>query len=212
MYEAAHQPSTAQDLSGERASIRVKLTRMEFSAGPLKVTGMFLARLAAFALGLVFAWAAVSKAVNLQAWRAALARYRLPSVLQSAALLGAPAGELGLAALFFFGRTRVAAALTLAALVAFSLTIVRARAIQGSRLPCGCFGSHKERDYRLLLARNTVLATGAGALLVYGRDVAGYPSAPSGEAWLPAALIVIGAGLVVWLIASARSGMRRDVV
>ena len=173
---------------------------------------MFFARLVSFSLGLVFAWAAAAKLVGFASWRAAVAGYRMPGLLQRPLAIAVPVVELCLAGAFFAGATRVGAAVALAVLTLFSLTILRARNLQGSRLPCGCFGSNKQRDYRALLARNTVLATGAGALLVYGRDVPGYPSAPSDDAWLAAALVVLGIALVVWVLASVRSGMRRDVV
>ena len=173
---------------------------------------MFFARLISFSLGLVFAWAAVAKLVGFPAWRTALAGYRLPETLQGPLAVLVPLAELGLAAAYFLGATRIAAAATLAVLMLFSLVIVRARNLQGSRLPCGCFGSNKQRDYRTLLARNTVLAAGAGALLVHGRDVPGYPTAPSDDAWLAAALVVLGLALVVWVLVSVRSGMRRDIV
>lgn len=172
---------------------------------------MFLARLAAFALGLVFAWAAGAKVLGFAAWKQALAGYRLAPPLRLPTAFVVPVVEAGIAALFFSGATRIGASAALASLALFSLTIVRAQAVQGSRLPCGCFGSNKERDPRFLLARNTVLATGAGALLVYGRDVPGYPSAPSGDAWPAAALVALGSVLIVWVVTSVISGMRRDV-
>ena len=173
---------------------------------------MFFARLVSFSLGLVFAWAAVAKLVGFASWRSALAGYRLPEGLTKPLSVAVPVVELALAVGFFAGATRIAAAASLATLSLFSLAIVRARRLQGTRLPCGCFGSDKQRDYRLLLARNTVLAAGAGALLVYGRDIPGYPSAPSDDAWVAAALAVLGVALVVWLFVSVRSGMRRDIV
>jgi hypothetical protein len=173
---------------------------------------MFFARLLSFSLGLVFAWAAVAKLVGFGSWRSALAGYRLPQGIERPLSVTVPIVELSLAAAFFAGATRVAAAASLAVLTLFSLAIVRARALQGTRLPCGCFGANKQRDYRLLLARNTVLAAGAGALLVYGQDVPGYPSAPSDDAWVAAALVAVGVALLVWLFVSVRSGMRRDIV
>jgi hypothetical protein len=178
----------------------------------IRVNRMFLARLLAFSLGVVFAWAAAAKIASPAGWRRALGGYALPVWVQRAGVVLVPLVEFALALSFFLGETRIAAALTLALLVTFSLSIARARARQGSRLPCGCFGSDKHRDYRTLLARNTVLATGAGLLLVFGRDVPGYPSTPSSEALLPAALVVVGLGLVAWVVTSVRSGMRRDVV
>ena len=173
---------------------------------------MFLARLLSFALALVFLWAAASKLLDRGAWRAALSGYRLPRRVAAVATGAVPIFEACVAGLFFFGWTRVGAAVTLGLVAVFSLTIMQAQAASGGRLPCGCFGSHKERDFRTLLARNTVLAVGAGVLLVYGRDVPGYPSVPSEGAWLPAALVAAGVALIAWLYLSVRAGFRRDMV
>ena len=114
-----------------------------------------------------------------------------------------------MAGLLLLGATRAGAALVLALVAGFSLAILRAHAALGSRLPCGCFGSTRDRDYRVLLARNAVLATAAGGLLIFGRDVSGYPPAPTSDAWLAAVLAVAGSGLVIWLFAAVRSGIRR---
>ena len=172
---------------------------------------MFLARLLSFGLGVVFAWAAFAKVADLKAWLSALSSYRLPPALRPVAAVATPATEALVAVLFFIGETRTAAAALLVLVAMFSLAIARASALQGSRLPCGCFGSMKERDVRTMLARNTVLAVGAGSLLIFGRDVPGYPSVPSGGAWLPAVLVGVGVALVAWLLSSARAGFRRDV-
>lgn len=173
---------------------------------------MVLARLLSFALGLVFAWAALGKVSAPRRWRRALTGYRLPPWLERGAAVAVPLVEAGAATAFFLGSTRIAAAGVLVLIAVFSWTILRASVLRGgSRLPCGCFGSDKERDYRTMLARNTVLATGAGALLLYGRDVPGYPSLPTGDAWLPALLVVVGVVLALWLAAGVRSGFRRNV-
>jgi hypothetical protein len=170
---------------------------------------VFLARLLSFGLGLVFAWAAAAKIVRPAAWARALTGYRPPESLHAPVAIAVPVLEGGLAALFFAGQTRVASAATLALASLFSLAVLRARALRGSRLPCGCFGSTKERDYRVLIARNALLVAAAGALLIYGRDVRGYPQAPSGDGWIAASLVAVGAALLVWLFVAVMSGFRR---
>jgi hypothetical protein len=185
--------------------------RLTYPAAGPKVTRMFVARLLASALGLTFAWAALAKLARPRAWLEALAGYRPPERLRVPIAIAVPAVEGVIAGLYFSGGTRLAAALTLFLTALFSLAILRARRLQGTRLPCGCFGSNKERDYRALLARNTVLAVAAAALLLFGRDVKGYPAMPSGDAWVAAALVALGAALIVWLVFGVRSGLRRGI-
>lgn len=170
---------------------------------------MVLARLVAFLLALVFLWAAVAKAARPRRWSETVRRFALPGPLRGPASVAVPLVEAAVAGLFFLGATRTGAALVLALSALFSVAILRAHASQGSRLPCGCFGSTRERDYRVLLARNAALTAAAASLLVFGRDVRGYPPAPAGDAWPAAVLAVVGAGLVLWLFAAVRSGIRR---
>ena len=173
---------------------------------------MFFARLLSFALGLLFAWAALAKIVRPQDWSAALQGYRLPQPLHKVSALFVPVAEAATAILFFFGVTRVASALTLLVTACFSMAIVRAFRLQGTRLPCGCFGSLKERDHRALLARNAGIGLAAASLLLYGRDVPGYPSTPSGDAWVAATLTVLGLASLLWLVTSVRSGFRKGAI
>jgi hypothetical protein len=170
---------------------------------------MFFARLLAFGLGLTFAWAALAKAARPRTWITSLTGYRPPKALRVPIAIAVPVGEGVLASLYFIGETRIGAASTLLVAALFSLVILRARILQGDRLPCGCFGSRRERDYRSLLARNTVLATAAAALLLFGRDVKGFPSTPSGDAWIAAVLVAVGAALIIWLVLGVRSGLRK---
>jgi hypothetical protein len=171
---------------------------------------MFFVRLMSFSLGLVFAWAVLAKMARPGVWLRALDGYRPPEGTRLVVAGAVPAAEAAVATLFFAGATRVAAAATLALTSLFLLAILRARSLTGSRLPCGCFGSTKERDYRALIARDAVLAGAAAALLVYGRDVPGYPQAPVGDGWIAASLVVVGASLVVWLFVAVLSGFRRE--
>lgn len=171
---------------------------------------MLVARLLAFGLALVFAWAAIAKAKSSSSWREALTGYALPPAIRTLALVGVPLVEAGVAAGFLAGLTRAAASLALALTALFTLAVLRARARQGDRIPCGCFGSIAHQDYRLLLARNGVIAAVLCGLLLLGRDVPGYPAAPRAAASLPAALAGAGVVLVLLLWVGVRAGLRRD--
>jgi hypothetical protein len=160
-----------------------------------------IVRIISFTLAAVFAWAAVAKAARFRSWQTVLARYRLPSTVFGPAAVAVPLAELGIAALLVAGATRAGAALSVSLLSAFSLVLLRARSLQGDRLPCGCFGAAKERDYRLMLLRNGSLAVLAAALLLEGRDVdpttgIGLPSAAEA---VPAVLTVAGLLLIMWM-------------
>jgi hypothetical protein len=159
----------------------------------------------------VFAWAAIAKVARFRMWQAVLARYRLPVTASTAAAIGVPLAETAVAALLLAGATRAGAALSVSLLSAFSLVLLRARALQGDRLPCGCFGAAKERDYRLMLLRNGSLAVLAAALLLEGRDIdpmTGF-GLPSAAEALPAILTVAGLLLVTWMGLIVASSFRK---
>ena len=160
---------------------------------------------AAGALAIVFGWASVAKLLRPRRWRAALDGYRLPSPVARSASLGVPGAEAAVAGLVVAGATRSGAALALALLAAFSLAVVRARHLAGDRLPCGCFGRAAVRDYRTMLIRNALLALLAAVVLLAGRDIAlgrGLDVPSSGEL-IPAALLCLGTGLVVYVLRRA---------
>ncbi|MDQ3951885.1 MAG: hypothetical protein M3279_02800 [Actinomycetota bacterium] len=162
-------------------------------------------------LGLAFVWAAVAKITRFGAWRSALSGYRLPQMVMGPALFLVPAIELATAFLLARGGdvTRAGAALTVGLLAAFSLAVLRARRLQGDRLPCGCFGGSGSRDYRLMLVRNALLgAVAAAILLVPG--VARYEvDAPEAAQLVPAALAALGVALIAWLVVTFGHGARR---
>jgi hypothetical protein len=147
--------------------------------------------LAAELLGLLFAWAATVKVLRFRRWRTEVVGYRLPAErLVSGAV---PLAEAGVPALVVSGFPAAAAILGLALLTAFSGAILRARRLQGDRLPCGCFGGRKRRDYRLLLSRNLALGVVAVAALA---DPTRRPWADIGPAEvLP--ILLLGVGLAV---------------
>jgi hypothetical protein len=156
--------------------------------------------LAAELLGLVFAWAAIAKALRFRRWRGQILGYRLPAAGTLAVVV--PLAEAGVPALVVGGFPTAAGALALGLLAAFSATILRARRLQGDRLPCGCFGGDGRRDYRLLLARNLALGAVAAATLA---DRAGDPWADVGPAeLLPVVLLSVGLAVTAFLLREVR--------
>jgi hypothetical protein len=193
-------------------SVMARLDALATSAVPRRVNGLVLAALgsivllsslvvgtrgdrasglAAELLAAVFAWAAVVKVLRFRRWRTEVAGYRLPAE----GLVGAvvPLAETAVPVLVVSGFPAAAAILGLALLAAFSGAILRARRLQGDRLPCGCFGGRKRRDYRLLLARNLALGVVAMAALA---DPTRRPWTEIGPAeMLP--ILLLGVGLAV---------------
>ncbi|HEX2196144.1 MAG TPA: MauE/DoxX family redox-associated membrane protein [Actinomycetota bacterium] len=161
-------------------------------------------------LALAFGWAAVAKVTRFPAWRAALAGYRLPPAVATPALFVVPAAEVGTAFLLARGGdvTRAGAALSVALLAAFSLAVLRARRLQGDRLPCGCFGGSGTRDYRLMLVRNGFLGAVAAAILLVPRAATYALESPDSSQTIPVLLVAAGLVLIGWLVLAAR-GMGR---
>jgi uncharacterized membrane protein YphA (DoxX/SURF4 family) len=161
-------------------------------------------------LALAFAWAALAKLSSPRRWRRSLAVHDLPPRFGAAVAIATPAAELATAALIAGVGARIGAALALALLSVFTLALLRARSIAGDRLPCGCFGTSGERDWRAMIARNVLL----GALAVYaiaaGGDLAlTGVEAPSPGQLAAAALTAAGLALAVWTAGSVRSALRR---
>lgn len=168
-------------------------------------------KLAALLLVAAFSWSVAAKLIRLSVWRETLARYRLPRLLGSLALAGAPASELIAAGMILVGLLHAGAALVLFLLAAFSLAVLRLRTIEGDRLPCGCFGKTKVRDYRLILARNAALGLAAAVVLGAPRDADIYAgmSVPRASEVLPATLVLLGIALAVWLAVTVVSSFRK---
>ncbi|HEV2756044.1 MAG TPA: MauE/DoxX family redox-associated membrane protein [Actinomycetota bacterium] len=166
---------------------------------------------AALFLAAAFAWAAAAKAVRFPAWREALAGYRLPAPAELAARPLVPLAEGVTAALLVAGgdASPAGAAAAVALLAGFSLAVLRARRLQGDRLPCGCFGGSGHRDYRLMLVRNATLGAVAAVALLFPETGSFDAAAPDASQVVPAALAAAGLGLVVWLALAARKGFRR---
>jgi hypothetical protein len=163
----------------------------------------------AAALAGVFVWAAAAKALDVRGWREAVAAHKLGPVSRPA-LLGVPVLEVAVAGVVLAGAARTAALLALVLLAAFSGAILRARAIHGDRVPCGCFGRTRARDYRALLARNLGLGAVAAAVLVTG---ASFPlfewiRLPRGGEVAAALLAAAGLVLAAWMARRAQAALR----
>jgi hypothetical protein len=167
-------------------------------------------QVSALLLVATFAWAGLAKAFRWRRWRAALSRYRLGPTLERAALLGVPATELAVVVLFVMGEVRIGAALVVALVSAFSIAVVRARGLEGDKLPCGCFGASHSRDYKEMLIRNALLAALAAGVLLLARVGGAGASAPPARAEIvPALLVAIGIGVGAWVLWQVGTSLRR---
>lgn len=162
--------------------------------------------LASYLLALTFAWAAVAKAVRASTWSAMLDGYGFTGATARAISIAVPAAELGIAVLLATGLRSIGAALALALLAAFSLAILRAVTTQGTRLPCGCFGDTKERDFRLMLLRNALLAALAAVILVGQRSRTTLLQDPTDG--VPLVLTLAGGVVICWTLWQVVTSLR----
>lgn len=186
--------------AGPRASSR-SIRAMDHASA--QVGGLILA--------ITFACSAVAKVVRFRTWRALVPRYGLPAGIDAATILGVPIAEGVIPVLFVAGASRAGAAFALVLLAAFSLAVLRARRLEGDRLPCGCFGKATTRDYRVTILRNALLALAAALVLLAGRDVMLFEGlgAPSGSEVVAVPLVIIGAATIGWLLWSVLAASRR---
>jgi hypothetical protein len=166
---------------------------------------------AAAALAVAFAWAAVSKVVSWRSWRRALSGYGLPAGGEPVAAVGVPVAEATVPLLVLVGFTQAAGVVAIALLIAFSGAILAARARRGDRLPCGCFGGARVRDFRAMLARNALLAAVGSFAALGGSDgtVQSRIAAPGREDLLPAAIMVMSLALASWTLGRGLYLLRR---
>jgi hypothetical protein len=170
-------------------------------------------RVAAVILALLFSWAAVAKVIRPRAWRSALEGYALPRPLRYLGVAGVPLLEGAVVALVLIDELPPAGALALLAISVFSLAILRRRSMEGDRVPCGCFGRATTRDYRVMLARNLLIAVPAAVVLIGGSEVTifdGFRTAGLGDL-LPAALVLAGVALITWMVVQTSQSLRRKV-
>ena len=167
--------------------------------------------LAAAVLALTFAAAAVTKVARGAVWRRTLATYRLSPDASRVVAFGVPIVELVIVGLVLVGLGATAGIVSLVALALFSAAIVAGRVRAGRRLDCGCFGGSATRDYRVLLARNLALAGVAFVAWTAGQDapLMGSLAEPGGADLLPAALVVVGLAMAIWVGAAVLVGAGR---
>lgn len=158
---------------------------------------------APWTLALLFGWASVAKLVRLRPWGATLRGYGLPGPVESLAFPVVPVAETAVPVLALSGHVRVAGGLALSLLLLFSAAVLRARRVRGRKLPCGCFGKTKSRDYRILLLRNAALGFAAVAALAGdpGRSPLDAVRWPVMAEAVPAVFVLLGAGLGVSAVA-----------
>jgi hypothetical protein len=168
-------------------------------------------RVAAGLLALLFAWAAAGKVIRFGAWRSALQGYALPRPVRYLGVAGVPMLEGAVVGLVLIGELPPAGALCIVAVSVISLAILRRRALEGNRIPCGCFGRATTRDYRVMLARNLLIALMGAVVLIGGAGVSVFDGfrAPGPRDLVPAALILAGVTLITWMVAQTTNSLRR---
>jgi hypothetical protein len=167
-----------------------------------------IARIVAIVLAAIFGWAAIAKVLRPKDWTTALAGYGLDVRVKMTAAVLVPAAEAA-AAILLITAHAIGAAFALALVAGFSLAVLRARSVRGSRLPCGCFGASKVRDYRELLARNAVLGALAGVVLVSQRLESLELATPGIGDILPVALAAGGLIVALWAARQVMVSLRR---
>jgi hypothetical protein len=172
-----------------------------------------LGGVAATTLAIAFGWAAVSKVVRSRRWRRSLQPYGFGGGSERTVAVGVPLVELGIGVLPLLGLPSTAGVLSLGVLGVFSVGIVAARIRNGPRLDCGCFGTVRVRDYRLLLARNGALAIVALVAWRRGTDtwIGADVVVPSGGELVPAALVALGLVLATLVVVATVRTVRRGM-
>lgn len=166
--------------------------------------------LAAAALACAFGWAAAGKLARFGDWRESLNGYGAPHGVVPVALVGVPLAESAVVVLLLVGPVKSGAALAVALIALFSMAIVRARALRGDKLPCGCFGGTEARDYRLMLIRNGLFAVLAAAVLVSRADtgvVAELGSLSMSDV-VPVTLVGLALITSLWMVRQVTNALR----
>jgi hypothetical protein len=162
-------------------------------------------------LAAVFAWSSLTKVLRPERWTADVRRYRLPQAVKRIVVLVVPWLELAIAVALLAGWTNLAGTVAFVVLAAFSLAIIRLHRILATKaVPCGCLGGTSSRDYRLLLARNALLALAALVLVSAAPADSDqrYPVASGGTVVLAAILLIAAAS--AWAIFYAAHVYARD--
>jgi len=173
-------------------------------------SGITPAQLAPAVLALTFAWAAAAKVVAPSDWRRSLSAHGLSERSGRLAAVAVPLAETSIPVLVLSGLERIAGAAAAVLLVTFSLAVLAARARRGNRLPCGCFGGARLRDYRAMLARNALLAVVAVTAGVTGANtLRGGLTFPTRQELLPAAVVLASVATAAWTLGRGLSSLRR---
>lgn len=124
--------------------------------------------LARVALGVLFAWAAVTKIPNMELFAEETANYRLlPAALVPLFAVCLAGVEILSGLLLVLGvAVRAAAAMTGLMLVAFIVALSQAL-LRGINLQCGCFGGTEDATWGTV-ARDVVMLAGCVPLLLWG--------------------------------------------
>jgi hypothetical protein len=166
-----------------------------------------LVRVSALLLLVTFAWAGLFKVIRFTDWLSSLDPYQFPTRVRQAVAVGVPIAELTTVTLLAFGNFKIAGAVIIAMLAAFSFAVARARALQGDRLPCGCFKPGDVQDVRHIFLRNAILVILAAFLTL---------AAPPAEALItdvadlvPLLLVVVGLGVAGWTAVQVAGALKR---
>lgn len=168
---------------------------------------LIASRIAAILLVTTFAAAGAAKLIRHSGWRSALAGYGLPAAWTTPISFLVPLVELAVVSVFLFASRSLGSALSLVLLSSFSAAIARAGMARGGRVPCGCFGTDKSRDYRWLLARNGVLAAAAAIVLVADVESAFVDELATAEL-APLLLVIAGIASITALAAQLAGPLR----
>ncbi len=154
-------------------------------------------------LALVFAAAAVAKAVDRGRSRDSLSSFGVPGRLVGPAAFLLPLAELCVAALLLPAATAVGAATAACVVLAvFSAAIVRAL-VRGERPDCNCFGRlHSRPVGKPELVRNALLAAAALAIAVAGPGRSLVEALSTSHPWLLAGGIAIAVAVAAqsWFV------------
>lgn len=187
-----------------RVVAAMSLTAVVLAAGAAVISKPGAWAEAAFAVVvLAFAWAAAAKIAGRRRWLRALREQGLPAGLERSASWAVPAAEATVVVLGVLGLRRASAFTALVLVVVFTAHVVRLRLAGRREIACGCFGTRKVRDAKVIVARNSLL--GAAALIAVARvadaPVLSWPGVPGPGEALPAVLATVGlaaAGIAVW--------------
>jgi hypothetical protein len=151
-----------------------------------------LGSIAQIAVGVLLLWAAVAKVLRLRDLPDWLAAYGLPARAATPAAAALVLAEATVGFLVVAGlRGGTLAALALGVLFVAALAQARLRGVK--KLRCGCFGGGVQRTSVLLL--RAVGFTGLAAVAAFAGDAE--LSAPSGDALVAGALVVLAVAVVV---------------